>query len=383
MTALAGADLAPFVVGAAECEPGRSGGISPRRLPARTDAQHRDPMLSWLARTPAGVRLRMATTGTEVRLRLRTSTVQIAGGGPARPPVLTAFAGDARTTATLPLGQVLELDEELRPVGRRPGEDAQVHIDAGPAAGGAIELWLPHDRVVDLHQLDSDGDLTPVPDPAPRWLHHGSSISHGLEAPAPDLTWPAQVARSQGWHLGNLSFAGNALLDSFVADQIAATEADLVTIKAGINIVGSDAVRERVLRPLWHSFLDTVRRGHPQTPVVVLTAIACPAVETRPGPIVTVAGRAAPASRAIDQDAGALTLERTRQVAREVVADRRHEDENLYLLEGTDLFSAADAGRLYDGLHPDPAGLTLIAEKFPTALADVLPTGRWPGRTSQ
>src|SRR5699024_7916317 len=303
------------------------------RLPTVTAARHRDPLLSAVACTPAGARLRMVTTGTEVRLRLRTSTVQIAGGAPPRPPVLTAIAGDVRTTATLPLGEVLELDEGLRPVGRRPGEDAQVRIDARPAAGGPIELWLPHDRVVDLHRLDSDGDLTPVPDPAPRWLHHGSSISHGLEAPAPDLTWPAQVARSQGWQLGNLSFAGNAMLDAFVAEQLAAVDAELITIKAGINIVGSDAVRERVLRPLWHGFLDTVRRGHPQVPVVVVTAVACPAVESRPGPLVTVAGRAAAATRRIDQDAGALTLERTRQVAREVVADRCGEDQHLYLLE--------------------------------------------------
>src|SRR5690625_8025380 len=86
MTTLAGSDLAALVVGAAECGPGRSGGISPRRLPAATDAQHRDPMLTWLARTPAGVRLRVSTTGTEMRLRLRTSTVQIAGGAPPRPP---------------------------------------------------------------------------------------------------------------------------------------------------------------------------------------------------------------------------------------------------------------------------------------------------------
>jgi len=381
MTTLAGADLAALVVGAAECGPGRSGGISPRRLPTVTDAQHRDPMLTWLACTPAGARLRMVTTGTEVRLRLRTSTVQIAGGAPPRPPVLTAIAGDVRTTAALPLGEVLELDEDLRPVGRRSGEDAQVRIDARPAAGGPIELWLPHDRVVDLHRLSSDGDLTPAPDPAPRWLHYGSSISHGLEAPAPDLTWPAQVARSQGWQLDNFSFAGNAMLDIFVAEQIAAVDAELITIKAGINIVGSDAMRERVLRPLWHGFLDTVRRSHPTTPVVLITAIACPAVESRPGPIVTVAGQAAAASRRIDQDAGALTLERTRQVAREVVADR--EDENLYLLEGTDLFGASDADRLYDGLHPDPVGMTLIADRFPAALAAVLPTGRWPGRTSR
>ncbi len=382
MSSRTGAHLAALVVGAVECGPGRSGGISPRRLPAATEARHGDRMLAWLARTPAGVRLRLTSTGTEVRLLLRTSTVQIAGGAPARPPVLTALVGGERTAVTLPLGEVLELDETMQPVGRRPGELADVRIDVRPAAGGPVELYLPHDRVVDLHRLDSDGAVAPAPDPSPRWLHHGSSISHGLEAPAPDLTWPVRVARSQGWQLGNLSFAGNAMLDPFVADQIAGTAADLITIKAGINIVGSDAMRERVLRPLWHGFLDTVRRGHPDIPVVVITAIACPAMEARPGPIVSVAGRAAPATRHIDQDDGALTLERTRQVAREVVADRRRQDENLYLLEGTDLFGAADADRLYDGLHPDPAGMALIAETFPTALAGVLPTDRWPARTS-
>lgn len=378
MSAVTGPALAAFVAGAAQCVPGRDGGLSPRRLPTWAEGHHGDPTFAWLARTPAGVRLLLHTTGTEVRLGLRTSAVQIAGGEAPRPPVVTAVAGPVRTSTTLPLGDVLELDEQLQPLGVRAGAVAEVRVDVRPAEGGLVELWLPHDRVVELLELDSDGALSPAAVRSPRWVHYGSSISHGLEAPAPDLTWPAQVARRAGWQLQNYSFAGNAMLDPFVAGLIAAEDAELITLKVGINIVASDAMRARVLRPLWHGFLDRIRSRHRATPVVVITAIACPAVERDPGPIVTVGGRAVAASRQIEADDGALTLEGTRQLAREVVATRQGEDPNLYLLEGTRLFGADDAGLLYDGLHPDPAGLTLIADRFPGALASVLPAAAIP-----
>lgn len=34
-------------------------------------------------------------------------------------------------------------------------------------------------------------------------------------------------------------------------------------------------MRERTFRPAVHAFLDTIREGHPDTPVLVISAVAC------------------------------------------------------------------------------------------------------------
>ena len=82
----------------------------------------------------------------------------------------------------------------------------------------------------------------------------------------------------------NLGFSGNAVLDPFVARAIRDQPADLITLKLGINIVNHDCMRRRAFRPAVEGFLDTVREGHPHTPLVLISPILCPMVEDRPGP---------------------------------------------------------------------------------------------------
>lgn len=112
-----------------------------------------------------------------------------------------------------------------------------------------------------------------------------------------------------------------------------------------------------------HAFLDTIREGHPDTPVLVISAVACPIHERNPGPVTKdPEGKARAASRSLDPDIGALTLTRTREILAEIVADRA--DERLLFLDGRELFGEEDVAMLYDGLHPDQRGLDLIAGRF-------------------
>ena len=115
-------------------------------------------------------------------------------------------------------------------------------------------------------------------------MHHGSSISHGSNAVRPTGTWPAVAARLGGVDLVNLGFGGGAVLDPFVARTMRDTPADLLSLKVGINIVGGDLMRRRVLGPAVHGFLDTLREGHPSTPLLVVTPVLCPIHEDTPGP---------------------------------------------------------------------------------------------------
>ena len=116
------------------------------------------------------------------------------------------------------------------------------------------------------------------------WLHHGSSISHGSNAESPSTTWPALAASAGGVELVNLGFGGSALLDPFTARTMRDTPADLISVKIGINLVNTDLMRLRAFAPAVHGFLDTIREGHPTTPLLVVSPLLCPIHEDTPGP---------------------------------------------------------------------------------------------------
>ena len=116
------------------------------------------------------------------------------------------------------------------------------------------------------------------------WLHHGSSISHGSDAESPSTTWPALAAALGGVELVNLGFGGSALLDPFTARTLRDTPADLISVKIGINLVNTDLMRLRAFGPAVHGFLDTIREGHPSTPLLVVSPLLCPIHEDTPGP---------------------------------------------------------------------------------------------------
>ncbi len=115
-------------------------------------------------------------------------------------------------------------------------------------------------------------------------MHHGSSISHGSNALSPTGTWPALVAAQGDVELINLGFSGSALVQPFVARTIRDLPADLISIKLGINVVNSDSLRLRTFIPAVNGFLDTIRDGHPTTPILVISPILCPIHEDTPGP---------------------------------------------------------------------------------------------------
>ncbi|MCU1353981.1 MAG: GDSL-like Lipase/Acylhydrolase family, partial [Acidimicrobiales bacterium] len=201
---------------------------------------------------------------------------------------------------------------------------------------------------------------------ARRWVHYGSSISHCMEADRPTGIWPVIVARRAGLDLQSLAIAGQCQIDQFAARTIRDLDVDLISLKLGINVVNADSMRERAFVPAVHGFLDTVRDGHPDTPIVLVTPIICPVVEDHPGPTVADdTGLCQRIERPADDPPGALTLRRIRDLLTEIAAARQADgDRNLHLLSGLDLFGADDVDDLPDGLHPNPAGYARIADRF-------------------
>lgn len=125
-------------------------------------------------------------------------------------------------------------------------------------------------------------------------------------------------------------------------------------------------MRERTLVPAVHGFLDTIRDGHPTTPIALVTPIICPIAEDHPGP--TLLGRDERfhvVPRTVELSTGALTLRRVRQLVGDVVAVGQGEgDTDLHLVDGLALFGPDDVGDLHDDLHPNADGYRRIGERF-------------------
>ncbi|WP_405676311.1 GDSL-type esterase/lipase family protein [Streptomyces sp. NBC_01511] len=350
-------------------------GVLPHRLPAWARAQCADPQLAMAEAQPSGVRLVFRTRATTVELdALPTKSVYV--GAPPRPGGAYDLLVDGRPAgrAEVTGGNTRTIDMTAGTAEHRPGPPGTLRFGDLPAGEKDVEIWLPHNETTELVALRTDAPVEPVPDRGrPVWLHHGSSISQGSTAASPSTTWPALAARLGGVELINLSLGGGALLDPFTARTMRDTPADLISVKIGINLVNADLMRLRAFTPAVHGFLDTIREGHPTTPLLVVSPILCPIHEDTPGPSAPdFSGMADgqlrflaagdPAERA----SGKLTLNVVRDELAAIVRQRSPEDPNLRYLDGRELYGEADHADLPlpDDLHPDATTHRRMATRF-------------------
>ncbi|MEU9127028.1 GDSL-type esterase/lipase family protein [Kitasatospora sp. NPDC048540] len=347
-------------------------GLLPHRLPARARAQCADGQLAMASAQPSGVRLVLATRATVVELDVLPTKLAYPGVPP-RPDGVYDLVVDGHRAgrATAAGGKVMTVDLATGATVTRPGPVATVRFAGLPADDKRVEIWLPHREVTELVALRTDAPVEPASDQGRKvWLHHGSSISHGSDADSPTTTWPALAAAGGGVELVNLGLGGSALLDPFTARAIRDTPADLISVKIGINLVNTDLMRLRAFVPAVHGFLDTIRDGHPDTPLLVVSPILCPIHEDTPGPCapdfsdgkLRFRATGDPAERA----AGKLTLTVIREELARLTAARAADDPHLHHLDGRDLYGEADYAELPlpDELHPDAATHRRIGERF-------------------
>ncbi|MGW7520203.1 GDSL-type esterase/lipase family protein [Streptomyces sp. NPDC054796] len=350
-------------------------GVQPHRLPAWARAQCADGQLAMVETQPSGVRLVLRTRATAVELET-IPTKRSYVGAPPRPDGVYDLLVDGRLSGqgSVSGGNTLTIDMTKGSAEVRPGPSGTVRFADLPEREKDVEIWLPHNEATELVALRTDAPVGPVPDSGRKvWLHHGSSISHGSDAASPTTTWPALAASLGGVELINLGLGGSALLDPFTARTLRDTPADLISVKIGINVVNADLMRLRAFGPAVHGFLDTIREGHPTTPLLVVSAILCPIHEDTPGPAAPdfsglsegrLGFRATgdPAERA----AGKLTLNVIREELARITAERSADDPHLHYLDGRELYGEADAAELPlpDQLHPDAATHRRMGERF-------------------
>jgi hypothetical protein len=370
-----------FLRGVAELEP-IDRGIRLHRLPSWVRGQFPDGQLLAMESQPAGARLVLRTAASAVDLVSHPTRVAYRGADRPRGCFDVFVNGVLTSRDVLDHGDTVTVDLETGSTTYEPGPSHTTSLRGLPEGVNHLEIWLPHNEAVDLVELRADAAVVADRTPRLRWVHHGSSISQGSNAAAPSQTWPAVAARIAGVDLFNLGFGGSAVADPFMARVIRDCDADLISVKLGINIVNLDAMRLRAFVPAIHGFLDTIRDGHPDTPLLLISPLFCGIHEDTPGPgavdpatLGTGRVRFTATGNPDEVAQGRLTL---RVIRRELasILDRRAADPHLHHLDGTVLYGPADATELPlpDGLHPDPVAHQRIGERF----ASITFTGSGP-----
>jgi lysophospholipase L1-like esterase len=323
----------PFVRGAAW--PAVPGVAYPRADPA--DAA-RLPADTWaMASIPAGVRLELVGDATGVRLDVEATTDDLGHRGAAAGTTFAALVGDGLLdeVPASPGRSTVEL--------RFPGRSSLDGLD--PDA--PVVVHLPEGMQPVVHTVAAvGGNLSPAP-AGPRWLCYGDSIAEGWVASGPAWSWPARVSRRHGLDVVNLGYAGAARGEIPSAEQIAALPADVISLSHGTNCWSRTPHSAAMVRAGLEAFLDIVRQGHPDTPIVVASPVVRPDAEGTPNRL-------------------GATLADLRSAVEDVVAARLGQDARLSLVPGADLLRP---DQLPDGIHPGDEGHAALADALGPVLA--------------
>jgi lysophospholipase L1-like esterase len=223
-----------------------------------------------------------------------------------------------------------------------------------PAGAKTLEIWLPHSARTQVGPVRLHGASFVEPGaPAPvNWIVYGSSISQCNTAPSPTRTWPALVSRELSWGLTALGMAGRCHIDPAVAKTIRDTPADVILLCLGINVYGKSVFDETALPAAITGFVQTVRTGHPRTPILLMTPIASESRE-----------------QAVNEVG--LTLSRVRELVAETGAALKAQGDNrIEVIDGLSVLSLAEQDLLGDGIHPTPEGYELMARRLEPRLRD-------------
>lgn len=312
----------------------REGGIKPWRIPFADYDLYPPGGIGGKAEICSGVRLRLSTDSEKLHISFA--------------PLAEAAVMDCLVNGVLL--------RSLKLSAGRTGAD----FGRLPAGVKELEIYLPHNTGITIMglQVSIGAFCEPLADTRPRWVTYGSSITQCVAAASPSRTWPAIVSGACGFNLTNLGFSGNCHMEPMIGRLICDLPADLITVCVGVNIYGAATVSPRMFSPLLIGLLETIREGHPYTPILVISPIYGTIRETEVNPL-----------------GFTLPLMRT-EIRQTVDLLCRRGDCHLYYLDGLDWMGQGDKALLTDGLHPGSEGYEVMGRRFSELLQASFLTNR-------
>ena len=221
--------------------------MQPWRLPL-AQRELFEPSLIKRGAAPAGVRLVLVSDTSTVTLEV--AAPDIAGD----PPWVFDLLVDG------------QLHQRVAP----PDDAEFIRFEAIPDGRHLLELYLPSQYVpVVLRglQIDDGAQALASEDQRRRIVFYGCRHAAG-----PSETWPALVACQAGLHLTCLGYGGQCHLDPMVGRMVRDLPADLIGLKLGINMM-SGSYNDRTFRAAAIGLIKTIRDGHADTPMAVVSPI--------------------------------------------------------------------------------------------------------------
>jgi lysophospholipase L1-like esterase len=294
---------------------------------AKPSDAFRLPVDTWTqAQLPVGVRLELIGDAEEIEIVYETK-------GPD-----AGIRGEAGVTFDLWRGGAL-VDEEKA---EHPQGRLRLRLGDQPPDVPAI-VYLPEGMRPILQDVAGlGGDIEPAP-LQPRWLCYGDSVAEGWLASKPAFGWPAIAGRDQGLDVFNLGYAGSARGEIVSAEHIAELEAAVISITHGTNCWNRIPHSVEMMGAITGAFMNVLRQGHPETPILVSTPILRPDAERTPNRL-------------------GATLADLRAAMQEAVERRIAEgDGRIRFVDGTHIVTE---GQLADGIHPNDEGHHALALAF-------------------
>ena len=228
------------------------------------------PQDTWAAaQLPAGVRLELVGSATHIDVDYVTATDELGYRGPGAGSTFEVWRGDRQVDAQpAALGQ------------------GTVRLDLGDGDGRVV-VYLPEGMKPTVQSVVAvGGDIAPAP-AQPSWVAYGDSITEGWSASSPARCWLAIAGRERAMDTVNLGFAGSARGEIVLAQQIAALDADVITVAYGTNCWATIPHSADMVRANTAAFLRIIRAAHPHVPVLVVSPLIRPDAEGQPNALGT------------------------------------------------------------------------------------------------
>ena len=209
-------------------------------------------------------------------------------------------------------------------------------------------LYLPlYDRLDSLFIGVEEGSyLEPVENPFRyRIVVKGSSVTHGLAASRPGMSYAARFGRNNGLYCFNLGFSGKSKLQKEYAEYLADVEADAFIFDAFSN-PSAELIHEN-----FDQFVDIIRAAHPDKPLIFMQT------ERR---------------ESRNFDTWREDFEAKKQAAaEEEILERMKTDKHIYFLTSED-FLGHDHIATSDGSHPTDLGFTRMLDSIEPKILKIL-----------